>query len=471
LLRRLLDSPWTYFTLAALLLVGGLLATMVRVNLPSRPKGTPQDLLALRERDDVNVLFILVDTLRADHLSSYGYERETSPTLDFAASSGVRFAHVQSQSSWTKASMASLWTGRYPRRTGVTRFPDAVPDEAVLPAERLREAGFKTGGIFRNGWVEANFGFDQGFDLYIRPQASRTPARFERKGPSVSVLEGTDRDATDSAMQFMRSNAKERFFLYVHYMDVHQYLYALESALFGADIRGAYDNAIHWTDRNVSALLATLDELEIADRTLVVVASDHGEGFYEHGLEGHARTLYREVTETPWILIPPVRLDPGIVVEEPVQNVDVWPTLLDLLGVPPLPDTDGRSVVPLMLAAGGVEPPSGTEDLRGRPAFSELDQTWGQALMEPRPLVAVVQDGYRLVRSMGDRDETELYDRANDPKEQRNVADREPERTAALRAQVEGYMNRKDGAFVAPQVEVDEMRQGQLRALGYMITN
>jgi arylsulfatase A-like enzyme len=367
--------------------------------------------------------------------------------------------------------MASLWTGRYPRRTGVTRFPDAVPDEAVLPAERLREAGFKTGGIFRNGWVEANFGFDQGFDLYIRPQASRTPARFERKGPSVSVLEGTDRDATDSAMQFMRSNAKERFFLYVHYMDVHQYLYALESALFGADIRGAYDNAIHWTDRNVSALLATLDELEIADRTLVVVASDHGEGFYEHGLEGHARTLYREVTETPWILIPPVRLDPGIVVEEPVQNVDVWPTLLDLLGVPPLPDTDGRSVVPLMLAAGGVEPPSGTEDLRGRPAFSELDQTWGQALMEPRPLVAVVQDGYRLVRSMGDRDETELYDRANDPKEQRNVADREPERTAALRAQVEGYMNRKDGAFVAPQVEVDEMRQGQLRALGYMITN
>ena len=162
------SAPW----LAALLIAGGLAVPVVRAleetralaALPQAPAGAP------------NVLLIVLDTVRADHVGYHGYERKTSPTLDFAVSSGVRFAHVQSQSSWTKASMASLWTGRYPRRTGVTRFPDAVPDEAVLPAERLREAGFKTGGIFRNGWVEANFGFHQGFELYIRPSPSRTPA-------------------------------------------------------------------------------------------------------------------------------------------------------------------------------------------------------------------------------------------------------------------------------------------------------
>jgi arylsulfatase A-like enzyme len=466
LLRRLLDSPWTYFTLAGLLLVAGLLASVVRVNLPSRPKGVPQDLLGLRDRDDLNVLFVLVDTLRADHLSAYGYERETTPTLDFVAASGVRFAHVQSQSSWTKASMASMWTGRYPRRTGVTRFQHAVPAEAVLPAEILREAGFKTGGIFRNGWLEANFGFQQGFELYIRPTPSRTPARFERRGPSASMLEGTDRDATDSAMQFLRSHENERFFLYVHYMDVHQYLYAEESALFGADIRGAYDNAIHWTDRNISALLATLDELGLADRTLVIVGSDHGEGFYEHGLEGHARTLYREVTEPPLILIPPFRLEPGLVVEQTVQNVDLWPTVLDLLGLPPLPDTDGRSLVPLMLAAGGVPIPE--EQLRVRPAFAELDQTWGQAIREPKPLVAVLDDGYRLLQPLNDPARAELYDRRADPTEQRNLAEREPERLSALRQEIEGYVER-EGAFTAPDVEVDDLREAQLKALGYVI--
>ena len=469
MLRRLLDSPWTYFTLAGLLLVGGVLASVVRLNLPALPKGTAADLLTLRERDDLNVVFILVDTLRADHLSAYGYERKTSPTLDFVAGTGVRFAHVQAQSSWTKASMASLWTGRYPRRVGVTRFSDAVPAEAVLAAERLRDAGFKTGGIFRNGWVEANFGFQQGFDLYIKPVPSRTPARFERKGPSASAIEGTDRDATDSAMQFIRSNAKERFFLYIHYMDVHQYLYAVESAIFGSEIRDAYDNAIHWTDRNISAVLASLQEQGLMSRTLVVIASDHGEGFYEHGLEGHARTLYREVTETPLILLPPFRLEPGLVVEEPIQNVDVWPTLLDLLGLPPLPEPDGRSLVPLMLAAGGVPAvDGGGSELEGRPAFAELDLTWGQAFMEPRPLVAIVHDGYRLVQPVNEPERAELYDRRTDPGEQRNVAAREPERTAAMRAQVQAYMDR-GGAFEAPTVEVDEMRQGQLRALGYMI--
>ena len=106
MLRRLLDSPWTYFALAALLALGGL-ASMFRIRGPSRPSGTiEQDLGKLRERGDLNVVFVLVDTLRADRLSSYGYERPTSPVLDSIASNGVRFARAQSQSSWTKCSMA-----------------------------------------------------------------------------------------------------------------------------------------------------------------------------------------------------------------------------------------------------------------------------------------------------------------------------------------------------------------------------
>jgi arylsulfatase A-like enzyme len=462
-LRKILDSPRFYFSLAALVVVAAVLSQF-RLDLPSRPKGSLADLDRLSERDDVNVVFFLIDTLRADHLSCYGYERETTPVIDFLASTGVRFAHVQSQSSWTKVSMASLWTGLYPRRTGVQRFQDGLAPEATLPAEVFKEAGFRTGGVFRNGWVANNFGFDQGFDLYVQARPSATPGKFERRSPSAHALQGTDWDATESAVEFIRSHKHERFFLYVHYMDVHQYLYDIESAKFGNGIREAYDNALHWTDRNVSAVLGEIERTGLFERTLVVIASDHGESFYEHGMEGHARNLYREVTETPFLIIPPFRLEPGVVVETPVQNVDVWPTVLDLLGLPALPQADGRSLVPLIHAAanGSVAP----DDLAQRPAFAELDKTWGQTKLPPRPLVAIVSGSHRMIQHLGD-DQVELFDHRVDPTEQTNLAGKEPAVVEELKREVAVYLE-KAAPWQVPQIELDEMRRAQLQALGYV---
>jgi arylsulfatase A-like enzyme len=467
LLRRILDSPWLYFGLAALLVVGSAAYYLGGWERPLRPLGTPADLASLAERDDVNVLFVLIDTLRADHLSAYGYERETSPMLDYLAGSGVLFSHVQAQSSWTKASMASLWTGGYPSRIGVTRYGHGLSPDLVTAAERFQQAGFATGGVFRNGWVEGNFGFGQGFDTYVRPAVSATPERFKRQGPpSVHPLEGTDRDATDAAMEFLRAHGHQRFFLYVHYMDVHQYLYASELAQFGTTWMDSYDNAIRWTDRNIEALVATLAEQGLLEKTLIVVASDHGEAFGEHGREGHARNLYREETETPLIFSLPFGLEPGIVVEATVQNVDLWPTVLDLLGLPGLPELDGRSARPLLLEAAGL-PSEGTEALRERAAFAEIDRRWGQASQDSQPMVAIVEGDLRYIHQTAQPDADELYDRGRDPAEQQNIADEQPERAAALRALAEAHLAR--GAEVdAPHVELDEMRKAQLRALGYV---
>jgi arylsulfatase A-like enzyme len=463
LLRKILDSPWLYFGLAALILVVAVLSQF-RLALPSRPVGSVADLDRLRERDDVNVVFILIDTLRADHLSCYGSERETTPVIDFLAKAGVRFAHVQAQSSWTKVSMASLWTGAYPRRTGVQRFPDALAPEATLPAEIFKAAGFRTAGIFRNGWLANNFGFAQGYDLYVQPRPSATPAKFERKSPSAHALQGTDWDATESAVEFIRSHKHERFFLYVHYMDVHQYLYDIDSAKFGNGIRDAYDNALHWTDRNVSALLGEIESSDLFDRTLVVIAADHGESFYEHGMEGHARNLYREVTETPFILVLPFRLEPGLVVETPVQNVDVWPTVLDLVGLPGLPDADGRSLVPLLHAAANGAPVP--EDLARRPSFAELDQTWGQQKLPPKPIVAIVNGHHRMIQHLNNGS-VEFYDHQVDPLEQTNLAASRPEAVEELKREIATYVE-KQAAWDTPKVELDEMRKAQLQALGYL---
>jgi arylsulfatase A-like enzyme len=466
-LRRILESRWTYYGLALALAVAAV-ATQVRVRLPSRPSGTVADLAKLRDRKDLNVVFVLIDTLRADHLSGYGYGRPTSPWMDQLARYGVRFADVDSQSSWTKCSMASLWTTLYPPRSGVTQIEDVLPPAVQMPAERLRAAGFQTAGIWRNAWVGSNFGFNQGFDLYVRPSPSQSPEKMElrRRNPGVGAVIGTDEDATLSALQFLDAHANDRFFLYVHYMDVHQYVYdqAAADLQFGNGLPDAYDSAINWVDRNVGTLMNHLDERGLFKKTIFVVAADHGEGFTEHG-EGHARTLYREVTHVPWIIGLPFRLDHGIVVDSQVRNVDIWPTIFDLLGVPFDGPTDGRSVLPLVVASAdgksGSPPPNEI-------ALAYLDQTWGQRKADPAPVVAVQKDSTRLIVS-SKPERLELYDHTTDPTEQKNLAKEDPELAAELRTQADALLSSSPPWGQSPKVELDEMYREQLRALGYIV--
>jgi arylsulfatase A-like enzyme len=464
LLRRIVDSSWLYLALTGLLVVIAVFSA-VEINLPSRPVKSVESLRELRDRDDINVIFILIDTLRADRLSAYGYERDTTPVISFLASSGVRFADVIAQSSWTKASMASLWTAAYPRRVDVRRFPDGLSEDLVLPAEILSAAGLRTGGIFRNGWIAANFGFDQGFDHYVAAKTSVTPRKFERSNPSAHALTGSDWDVTEGALAFLESHGHERFFLYLHYMDVHQYTYDQDSAKFGSDLTDAYDNAILWTDRNVSILMRALDDRDLLSQTLLVIASDHGEAFREHGEEGHGRNLYGEVVRTPLIFILPFRLEPGLVVREQVQNVDIWPTIFDLLGLDAPAVADGRSLLPLMEAAAkGVE----SEVADGRPHFSELDRGWGVRNRESEPLVAISQGSYRMIDNRAHPESVELYDVEADPTEQRNLAAERPEVLAELREEVERFVA-AEKLTDAPRVEIDELRRAQLRALGYVL--
>ena len=434
----------------------------------SRPRGTLEDVQALPTRSDLNVLFILVDTLRADRLGAYGYERDTSPNLDALAATGIRFAHQISQSSWTKCSMASLWTGLYPVRTRVLRAYDVLSDEARMPAEVFQEAGFRTAGIWRNGWIAPNFGFGQGFEIYLSPRPERQQrARVQRIAQPNLTLDGDDGDILDSTREFLRAHGHERFFLYLHLMDVHQYAYSEESALFGTNYSDSYDNAIHWVDSLLGILFRELDAMGLRDRTLIVFASDHGEAFGEHDGEGHARNVYGEVTQTPLILGLPFRLEPGIVVEARSENVDLWPTVLDLVGLPPLPDADGRSLVPeIVAAAQGVGPTDGDED---GVAFAQIDQRWGRVRETPRPMVAVNQGRWRLMYRAGLPRQSELYDKRDDPREQRDLAGEQPEVAEAMNEMALGYLKSPPPSWGAdaPVIEIDEMQLNQLRALGY----
>jgi arylsulfatase A-like enzyme len=462
--RVRLPQSRRFYLVAAIAMLAAAVVSQVEIRGDPRPVGDLDELRGLRERTDLNLVFVLIDTLRADRLSSYGYARETSPNIDRLAASGIRFAQQMSQSSWTKCSMASLWTGLYPVRTGVTRSPQALPEDARMPAEILRDAGYRTFAIWRNGWVGPAFGFSQGFEAYVSPRASPIPATVRREKPTVGVV-GTDQDLVRSAVEFLRSHGGERFFLYLHLMDVHQYVYDEETALFGTSYSDLYDNSIRWVDRVLGRLVREIDARGLRARTLLVVAADHGEAFGEHGREGHARDVYGEVTTTPFVLSLPFRLEPGIVVEAPTENVDIWPTLLDLLGLPPLEGADGRSRRPEILAAARGEAPPERDGAR----FAHIDQAWGRTREPPRPMVAVAEGRYRLVYRAA-AGSGELYDRGEDPREQRDIAGEEPEVLARLTGLADAYLERPPAPWEkAPEVELDPTELEQLRALGYAV--
>jgi len=467
--KRLLAQRWPWL-LGAGIAALALLSTFIQIQLPGdwdrRSRGSTEDIARLRDRDELNVLFILVDTLRAEHLGSYGYEHDTSPALDRLARSGVRFARHLAQSSWTKASMASLWTGLYPARTGISRYDDVIPEAAQMATELLRAAGFQTVGLYRNGWVAPTFGFDQGFEVYQRPAPKPLPPHVRRQNPTVSDR-GTDESVIEDALEFLRVSGRQRWFLYLHLMDLHEYVYDAESALFGASYEGIYDNSIRWTDGTIEFLLEYLSDAGYLENTLIAIASDHGEAFLERGYEGHAREVYRETTEVPFLLSFPFRLEPGIVVTTRTRNVDVWPTILDLLGIEPPDAIDGRSRLSDILA----NPSEGAPDAEVRTAIADLDQTWGQRDSDPLPAIAVVEGTLRYVRAetrTGDRRE-QLFDARDDPRELHDLAAEEPETLERLSALADAYYATEPSWGAAPTRELDELELNLLRALGYKI--
>jgi arylsulfatase A-like enzyme len=434
------------------------------------PLGGVEDIEALAQRDDVNVLFIVVDTLRADRMGLYGYERDTTPTLESLARFGVRFDRHLAQSSWTKASMASMWTGFYPTRNGVIEFDDIIPEEAILPAEVFAANGFRTVGLYRNGWVAPTFGFGQGFENYARPSPLPRRKDVTEANPTVS-LAGHDGDLVQFAIEFLRAERNQRFFLYLHLMDVHEYTFDEASALFGTSYSDIYDNSIRWTDDVLKVLFDQMIEWGLFRNTLVVLTSDHGEAFRERGEEGHARSLYRETTEIPFLLLFPFRLETGgLVVKSRTRNVDVWPTVYELLGLE-VPTSagplDGVSLRDEILNAARRLPQP--VEAKEREGFSHLSQNWGRGGRGDRTY-ALVEGTTRYVRKVEQGEVVEeLFERTDDALELVDRSAEDPERLAAMRARAEA-LALESPVWGAPETrDLTELELNQLRALGYKV--
>jgi choline-sulfatase len=390
------------------------------------------------------LILVTIDTLRADHLGSYGAEEAHTRTLDTVAREGVRFDAAIAPTPLTLPSHASLMTGLDPPGHGV-RHNAIYRLDPTLPtlAGRLRERGYATAAVVGALVLDRRFGLDNGFDHY-------DDDRGDRMSDRVGFAERPADAVVDAALAWL-ADAPDRFFLWVHFYDPHA-RYDPPPGFAAAFARRPYAGEIAFVDSQLGRLLDAVDHRWPDGRTLVAVTSDHGESLGEHGERTHAYTLYDATQRVPLLLRGP-GLPAGRVIAEPVRLVDVAPTLLSRADASAIDGVDGRDLGPLI--SGGVTTP--------RAAYSEtvatyLDYGWS-------PVFALRTAGHRYIRAP----RPELYDLLSDPGETHNIAALDPGRVAELDAVLERRLGAPRRSGEAAPVALGSADRERLRALGYAV--
>lgn len=461
-----------------------------------------------------NIVVVLIDTLRADHLGAYGYAQPTSPNFDRLARDGVLFEHATAQAAWTKPSVASLMTGLLVHNHGVAYNRDALGTPHATLAEALRGRGYHTAAFSANPWIAPEFRFDRGFDEFetVQEMGSRLLNLYRllrhidraavRQGVPLNLSDwlfwadaaGTanaerDRRLTDAAVAWIERRPDTPYFLYVHMIGAHgpydpptdfvrpfrepnwdgvvgptnpprrvQTIFETAEPLAEAERRALiaqYDGAIAFVDAQLGRIVEALRQTDQLDRTLVVVASDHGDEFYEHRNWGHGNQLYRELLHVPLLLRLPGRL-PAARRDDPAMLVDVFPSIIDLVGdIVPDGPRDGRA----LFAATDVKSPT---------VFAE--HWW----MDGGTYVSrmVQQGSMKLCDTRDDavgRKRTELYDLRADPGEQQNLLENSGTVSEETVGELKGLLARFGDEMVpsAAAVDIDQSTRERLHQLGY----
>jgi arylsulfatase A-like enzyme len=418
--------------------------------------------------------------LRADHVGAYGYGRPTTPAIDALARDGVVFEQAIAQSTFTKTSIASLFTGLFPYRHGVYRgsqrenptkvTSDILPQRLTTLAELLRDHGYLTAAWVQNSHLRQFMGFAQGFVSY-----------HDQQGP-VERIAGRVEHFLDLAAR------RESVFIYAHFIDLHDPYRppAPYDAMFGpagadayagidlaewgaylAEVRegkrrlspaqaerlvALYDGQIRRVDDRIGRLLGRLRRLGLYDSTLVVLTADHGDGFLEHGFISHSTTPYEELVRVPLIVKLPAGRSAGTRIGAQARLVDVLPTVLELAGVSDTLAVDGCSLLPLIRGETQRDPACGI-------AVSEIADEEGE------PTLALRTPTAKFIRRPGKPDE--LYDLASDPGETRNLAGSGLVEEEVLARMAAGIAQARQQA-ASEQVTLDPQLIRELKALGYL---
>jgi arylsulfatase A-like enzyme len=419
-----------------------------------------------REPPVRNVLLISIDTLRADRLGCYGHDRPTSPQLDAFAEAGALFEDAASTAPWTLPAHASLLTGLYPDAHGARTEQHAMAEDVATLAEALRGRGFETHAVVNAFFVSPGYGLARGFGEY----------RYVREDQSRA---GAARRITDLGIDWLGPRRGGRNFLFLHYFDVHssyrseeryERLFTrgsgrlkgttaeLREAMRGAleltpadveHLKDLYDAGIRQLDDELGRLFRWLESAGWLEDTLVVVTSDHGEEFLDHGGLSHGHNHYQEMLRVPLIVRGPT-IPAGKRLSALVSLIDVAPTILSVLGVAAPAGTQGRDLRPLWQA-----PEQAAAD---RPIFAETGP------MEEDALRTVRSGRHKLILDLRTQ-RYELYDLIDDPRETRNLIDERPEVVGRLAPLLTGFIQESRRT---PKIEPSAEDRQLLEALGYL---
>ena len=393
-------------------------------------------------RVDGPIILISLDTLRADHLPAYGYQHVSTPALDAPVADAVLFERAYSHSPQTLPSHASIFSGRLPFEHGVRDNLGFTvrPDERLLPRV-LSEHSFATAGIVSSYVLRAEVGIGDGFDLYD----SQMPVA----SPEMSIAQ-MQRDGADSlavADRWLDSLRSPRLFLFLHLYEPHKpYTPPSRYSQYAP-----YDGEIAYADEIVGQLLDSLRARGLYESATIIVLSDHGEGLGDHGEQEHGIFVYDESIRVPLIIKLPGSLAGGRRVSQPVQHIDLLPTILDLIDAPRPDGLRGRSLRPLLEWR---ERPVPEQYVYSEGLYSRYHFGWSE-------LTALTDAHFRFIRAPRE----ELYDLERDPDERQNIAEDRARTVQDMRLALDQLVSQS--TIEAPS-EVSEEVVLRLRALGYV---
>jgi arylsulfatase A-like enzyme len=437
-----------------------------------------------------NLVLIGVDTLRRDHLGCYGYARATSPNIDRMAAEGVLFEDVVSQSPWTLPSFATVFTSLYPTQhgagimgSGAGHFGLSMRTSFPPLAMILLKQGYSTGAIINGPALSPEYGLDRGFESY-----EGTPGWKQRPADEV----------TREALRWIDEHRDQPFFIFVHYFEPHvpysppvpydtmfdpyykgrvekgfdrdTYAIARQALSLRGDpraeadwrhLRALYDGEITFTDEAVGQLLQGLADRGLEPNTLVVLLSDHGEEFFDHGGFEHGHTLFDELIKVPLIFSLPGVVPQKRRVAQQVRLVDVLPTVLDIMGIPPETHFEGTSLRPLI---SGEETADDSSQALLSPTFA-----YSESILYGTEKKSLTVYPWKLIYDTVTGEEM-LYNLRHDPRELRNAAAADPETRRVLEEVLLKALSgiSETACRVDTPVNLADHTKRKLRALGYI---